>query len=96
MAWLLLLPTRQQSNEPAPLLLAPLLVALLIPIVQLVRNYRLTDASQRYFAHDYASGALETLPQRALYFTVGDNDTFPLWYLQTVEYVRPDVQTWSL
>src|SRR6185369_11310157 len=54
----------------------------MLPVAQVVRNYRETDASRRYFAHDYAANALETLPPRALYFTVGDNDTFPLWYLQ--------------
>jgi hypothetical protein len=64
--------------------------------VQLVGNWAGEDASRRWFTHDYAANALRTLPPRALYFTVGDNDTFPLWYLQAVEGVRPDVRVVNL
>ena len=42
-------------------------------------------------AGDYAANALEGLPSNAIYFPVGDNDTFPPMYLQGVEGVRRDV-----
>jgi transmembrane protein TMEM260 (protein O-mannosyltransferase) len=67
-----------------------LLVAL-VPAVQLAANWTSHDASNRYFARDYAANALRTLPPNAIYFTVGDNDTFPVMYLQSVEGVRRDV-----
>jgi hypothetical protein len=67
-----------------------------VPAVQLLGNWASHDASRRWFAHDYAANALRTLPPRALYFTVGDNDTFPLWYLQYGEGVRPDVRVVNL
>jgi hypothetical protein len=64
----------------------------LVPVVQLTANWRAHDASRRYFAEDFARNSLESLPQNAIYFTVGDNDTYPMMYLQNAEGVRPDVQ----
>ena len=67
-------------------------VALAIPpAAQLWSNWSANDASRRYFTRDYAANALLGLPANAIYFTVGDNDTFPVMYLQSVEGVRPDV-----
>ena len=63
----------------------------LVPLVQLGSQWTGPDASPRYLPRDFAANALEGLPPNAIYFTVGDNDTFPLWYLQEVEGVRPDV-----
>ncbi|MGH9204071.1 MAG: hypothetical protein ACRD2A_22825, partial [Vicinamibacterales bacterium] len=63
---------------------------------QLVGNWKAHDASERRFTRDYAANALESLPPNAIYFTVGDNDSFPVWYLQTVEGVRPDVRIVNL
>jgi hypothetical protein len=68
------------------------LVLTLAPASQLVRNWGAKDASQRYFARDFATNMLRGLPRDAVLFTAGDNDTFPLWYVQAVEGVRPDVQ----
>ncbi len=67
------------------------LAAALLPVTQLWNNWTALDASRRYFARDYAANALLSLPPNAIYFTVGDNDTFPVMYLQSVEGVRPDV-----
>src|SRR6185437_11834182 len=75
-------------------LLAALIV--LVPAEQLAMNWHSHDASSRYFTHDYARNVLEQLPPNAIYFTVGDNDTFPIMYLQAVEGVRPDVTNINL
>ena len=65
---------------------------LLVPTVQLTTNWTAHDASRRFFARDFAANLLEGLPPDAILFTNGDNDTFPLLYLQEVEGLRPDVQ----
>lgn len=62
-----------------------------VPVRQLVANWDSHDESRRFFARDYAVNALSGLPAGAIYFTVGDNDTFPVMYMQSVEGVRPDV-----
>ena len=63
----------------------------IVPAAQLAANWSAHDASRRYFTGDYAANALRGLPRNSIYFTVGDNDTFPVMYLQSVEGVRPDV-----
>lgn len=68
----------------------------LVPAAQVVHNWRAIDASDRWFTEDYATNALRGLPPHAILFTNGDNDTFPLWYVQAVEGVRPDVQVVNL
>ena len=73
-----------------------LALAAVVPLEQLVANWRAQDASRQYFARDYAENVLRSLPNDAIYFTVGDNDTFPVLYLQTAEHLRPDVTVVNL
>ena len=72
------------------------LIGIVIPIQMVSQTWDDHDRSGRYAARDFAINYLESLEPNAIVFCNGDNDTFPLWYAQEVEGVRPDVKIINL
>ncbi len=66
------------------------------PIIMGSENWKDHDRSGRFMARDFAYNYLNSCDKNAVIFTNGDNDTFPLWYIQEVEGVRTDVRVLCL
>lgn len=67
-------------------------VCALVPIIMAAQEWDDHDRSQKLLAPDLAKDYLNSCPKNAILFTYGDNDTYPLWYAQEVENVRPDIR----
>ncbi len=71
-------------------------LVLLVDGRMLLANYFTHDRSGNYVPWDWAWNMLQSCDRDAIIFTNGDNDTFPLWYLQEVEGIRTDVRVVNL
>jgi len=65
---------------------------LAVPTLMAVENWDDHDRSNRYTTRLNAQAYLESCDPNAIMFTIGDNDTFPLWYMQEVEGIRTDIK----
>ena len=63
-----------------------------VPVGLATENWDDHDRSGRYMARDIGYNYLNTVPKNAIIINFGDNDTFPIWYCQEVEGIRPDVR----
>tara|TARA_Y100000994_G_scaffold31531_1_gene22152 strand:+ start:303 stop:3338 length:3036 start_codon:yes stop_codon:yes gene_type:complete len=71
-------------------------ITLFIPLLMLCEGWDDHDRSNRYTAREFAKNYLKSCDKDAILFTMGDNDTFPLWYVQEVEGYRTDVRIVNL
>ena len=72
------------------------LTLVLVPGIMARENWDDHDRSGRYTARDFAWNYLNSCAPNAILFTNGDNDTFPLWYIQEVEGIRTDIRVCNL
>lgn len=71
-------------------------LSLLVPVQMISQTWDDHDRSGRTVCPDFGANYLNSCEPNAIIFTNGDNDTFPLWYLQEVEGVRRDVRVCNL
>lgn len=79
----------------APKIAGPIIIAaslLAVPLLMAFQNWDDHDRSGKYTATALAKAYLNSCDPNAILFTIGDNDTFPLWYAQEIEHVRTDVK----
>ncbi|UUF16167.1 MULTISPECIES: DUF2723 domain-containing protein [Flavobacterium] len=79
----------------APKIAGPAIIAvslLAAPVLMASQNWDDHDRSNRYTAVAMAKAYLSSCDKDAILFTIGDNDTFPLWYAQEIEHFRTDVK----
>ena len=82
-----------KSKVVSPLVVVICFMA--VPLLMAYQNWDDHDRSNRYTAQSMAKSYLESIQKDvgAIIFTIGDNDTFALWYAQEIEGYRTDVKT---
>jgi hypothetical protein len=78
-----------------PKIAGPIVIAaslLAVPVLMAAQNWDDHDRSGKYTAVAMAKAYLTSCDPNAILYTIGDNDTFPLWYAQEIEKVRTDVK----
>lgn len=83
------------KEKVASKLVGPVVIAatlLVAPILMATQNWDDHDRSGKYTAIAMAKNYLDSCDQNGILFTIGDNDTFPLWYAQEIEGYRTDVK----
>ncbi|MEM9981516.1 MAG: DUF2723 domain-containing protein, partial [Bacteroidota bacterium] len=83
-----------KNNKLTPFLATAICLA--VPAIMIAENWDDHDRSGRYHSVDSARNLLNSCAPNAILFTGGDNDTFPLWYVQEVEGFRTDVRVCNL
>ncbi len=83
--WLLKRDTRSVA-------LVATLIGLVVPGILCTENWDDHDRSGRTFGRDIGWNFLQSTLPNSIIMNYGDNDTFPLWYNQEVDGVRPDVR----
>lgn len=87
---------KRLSNENARAIATSAVCLAAVPGIMAAEGWDDHNRSRRYTARDFAAAYLNSCAPNAILFTNGDNDTFPLWYVQEVEGIRTDVRVINL
>lgn len=86
----------KKLNPKISAIIATVVCLLAAPVLMANQEWDDHDRSTKLTPHDMAYNYLNSCAPNAILFTYGDNDTYPLWYIQEVEQVRPDVRIVNL
>jgi hypothetical protein len=86
----------KKTNGRLAAIASTTLCLIAVPALMAFQEWDDHDRSNKLTAHDMAYNYLNSCAPNAILFTYGDNDTYPLWYIQEVENVRPDVRIVNL
>ncbi|MCG9791542.1 DUF2723 domain-containing protein [Flavobacterium algicola] len=84
------LQTYLSPKVAGPIIISASLLA--APVIMAAQNWDDHDRSDKYTALSMAKAYLNSCEPNAVLFTIGDNDTFPLWYAQEIEKIRTDIK----
>jgi len=87
---------KKKANPKTAAIAATVVGFLAAPVLMASQNWDDHNRSGKTTARDLAINYLESCAPNAILFTYGDNDTYPLWYAQEVENVRPDIRVVNL
>jgi len=79
---------RMNSAKWKKIIACGLALAWFVPFIS---NFSSHNRSRDFIARDFAMNTLNSVPQNGILITYGDNDTFPLWYMQMAENYRKDI-----
>jgi len=83
---------KNYANKTTIAIVVSLVSLIAVPALMAFENWDDHDRSNRYTSHLNAKAYVDSCAPNAILFTIGDNDTFPLWYLQEVENHRTDMK----
>jgi len=87
---------RKVINAKTSGIVATVVCLLAAPVLMANQEWDDHNRSTKLTPHDMAYNYLSSCAPNAILFTYADNDTYPLWYIQEVENVRPDVRIVNL
>jgi len=87
---------RKLLNNNISAIITLLILLAACPLIMARENWDDHDRSGRYTARDIGANYLESCAPNSILFTYGDNDSFPVWYVQDVEEVRSDIRVANL
>ena len=83
---------KQYANKNMVAIAVTVVSLLAVPVLMAFQNWDDHDRSNRYTSRLNATAYLDSCAPNAILFTIGDNDTFPLWYMPEVENYRTDIK----